>query len=486
MRAASEERLQQELERVKEEAEKHRETERAAARLEAERLREAAAQDARAGAEAALQAELARVRTESESRLAAEVNQLRAEADRQRVSELAELRAQLSQVRDHAAQHAQKAAADAIAAEVAKSNRERPAPSLPNPFAPRPEGSPWQPTPPSPVSDSRKFAVPNLHGGLSAPADSIVSPRTTHERTAPRPSREWAGFTPPAAPSRPAWARLGIPAVAAFVVIGAATASYNWLPVRVQWSNADTAAAPAPVDAKPAPPAPRTGAEVLLDSSPSGANIIVDGRNRGVAPLTLTDLTVGNHAVVFEAEGLSINRSIRVRADEPLSITQDMTAGFLSIFSRVPVNVRIDGRRAGSNEEGQIIVAPGMHHILLENTRFNFKSEFRIEVKPSEVTAHTVMLPMGALVVTTEPGTRSVGRGRARRRGATRGRSRCRSGPAKSWSSAPMSSRARASRSCTANSPRFPSTPRHPPRTGTPTMPPLTAPAPGQRLTGQP
>ena len=81
-----------------------------------------------------------------------------------------------------------------------------------------------------------------------------------------------------------------------------------------------------------------------------------------------------------------------------------MTAGFLSIFSRVPVDVRIDGRRAGNTEDGQILVAPGSHTVLLENPRFNFKSEFKVQIKPSEVTAHTVMLPMGALLVTTDVG----------------------------------------------------------------------------------
>ena len=40
----------------------------------------------------------------------------------------------------------------------------------------------------------------------------------------------------------------------------------------------------------------------------------------------------------------------------------------------------------------------------LENTRYNFRSEFPVEIKPGEVTAHTVMLPMGALLVSAEPG----------------------------------------------------------------------------------
>ena len=105
------------------------------------------------------------------------------------------------------------------------------------------------------------------------------------------------------------------------------------------------------------------------------------------------------------AEGISINRAVRVRADQPLAVDQDMTAGFLSVFSRIPADVRVDGRRLGSTEDGQLVVAPGPRAIVLENKRFNFRSEFTVEIKPSEVTAHTVMLPMGALVVTTEPGS---------------------------------------------------------------------------------
>jgi hypothetical protein len=135
-----------------------------------------------------------------------------------------------------------------------------------------------------------------------------------------------AGFSTSPAPTRPAWTKFGVPAAAAFLIIAAGTASYNWLPVRVQWTETEATSAAAPSTAEPAaPPAPRPGAEVMLDSSPAGATIIVDGKNRGTAPVTLRDLTVGTHTVVFEADGLAINRSVRVRGDQPLSITQDMT-----------------------------------------------------------------------------------------------------------------------------------------------------------------
>jgi hypothetical protein len=147
------------------------------------------------------------------------------------------------------------------------------------------------------------------------------------------------------------------------------------------------------------------GGEVRLDSTPSGATVIVDGQERGQAPVSVADLTVGNHTVVFEANGMSINRTVRVRADEPVSIVQDMTAGFLSIFSRIPVEIRVDGRPTTANDNGQLLVAPGLHTVTIENKRFNFRQEFPVTIKPGDTTPYTVMLPMGALRVTTEPGS---------------------------------------------------------------------------------
>ena len=68
------------------------------------------------------------------------------------------------------------------------------------------------------------------------------------------------------------------------------------------------------------------------------------------------------------------------------------------------VEIRIDGRRGVPTDDGQVVVAPGTHTVRLDNTRYNFRSEFPVEIKPGEVTAHTVMLPMGALLVSAEPG----------------------------------------------------------------------------------
>ena len=405
VRAEAEAKVEQELERVRIEAEQAREAERAAARLEAERLREAAAheaerlreaaaQEARAAAESALKSELERVRAESEARLAAEVTQLRAEADTHRTAELAELRTQLSQVRDAAAQHARSAAADAVAAEVARANKERAAQAPPRIEPPRPGPGPGAPAGATP-DDRRGFTIPSTH---RAPAQDRPAARMPRPDAPTRPTRDvWMSTTPPvppvAAPSRSSSRVWGIGAGVAVLLIAAATASYNWLPVKVQITPkaTETAAATTPAVVKDNGKKAGTG-ELRVDTTPGGATILVDGRPRGQAPVALKGLPAGNHTVVFQTDTLQISRTVRVRADQSTTVTQDMTAGFLSVFSRIPVEIRIDGRRGVPTDDGQVVVAPGTHTVRLDNTRYNFRSEFPVEIKPGEVTAHTVML----------------------------------------------------------------------------------------------
>jgi hypothetical protein len=50
-------------------------------------------------------------------------------------------------------------------------------------------------------------------------------------------------------------------------------------------------------------PTPDTTGEILVRSSPSGANIYLDNAYRGITPLTLVDIPQGSHAIVLKMNG---------------------------------------------------------------------------------------------------------------------------------------------------------------------------------------
>jgi hypothetical protein len=81
-----------------------------------------------------------------------------------------------------------------------------------------------------------------------------------------------------------------------------------------------------------------------------------------------------------------------------------LTVGFLTIYSRIPLEIAADDRRVGSSDDGQLVLTAGNHTIALVNEHFGFRSTVRLNVKPGENTVYTVPLPSGVLQVDTAPG----------------------------------------------------------------------------------
>jgi hypothetical protein len=78
--------------------------------------------------------------------------------------------------------------------------------------------------------------------------------------------------------------------------------------------------------------------------------------------------------------------------------------GFLTVFSRVPLELRMAGRRVGTTEEQQIMLAAGRYDIELVSTRLNYRGHVTLSIKPGQLTYHAVTLPDGQLQLETEPG----------------------------------------------------------------------------------
>ncbi len=71
--------------------------------------------------------------------------------------------------------------------------------------------------------------------------------------------------------------------------------------------------------------------------------------------------------------------------------------GLLKVFSRVPLELVVDGERVGSTDDGQVTLAPGRRRIELLNRRLNYRGEVTLDIAAGQVTSHTATLPPGQL-----------------------------------------------------------------------------------------
>ena len=80
---------------------------------------------------------------------------------------------------------------------------------------------------------------------------------------------------------------------------------------------------------------PETGT-IAVNTSPAGARILIDGVAVGIAPVTLTNIAVGNHTLTIEREGYTpIEQPVRVIVDQ-ITAT-DVALVPVSAFPTVPL-----------------------------------------------------------------------------------------------------------------------------------------------------
>ncbi|MGC4082477.1 MAG: PEGA domain-containing protein [Vicinamibacterales bacterium] len=104
-----------------------------------------------------------------------------------------------------------------------------------------------------------------------------------------------------------------------------------------------------------------------VEARPGPARVLVDGKERGTAPVTLTDLAVGAHTVQIETAEGSVRRRVEIAEGRTESISEEIFPGWLHIASPIEVTV-VDGRQAVQlDASNRVLLKPGPHTIRVEN-----------------------------------------------------------------------------------------------------------------------
>lgn len=152
-------------------------------------------------------------------------------------------------------------------------------------------------------------------------------------------------------------------------------------------------------------PATAAVGTVRVTSTPSGANVSVDGRRRGVTPLRLGGLLFGDHDVEVALDGykaerqrvsLSAERASRVLDVKLTKTIAAPTTGAVSVITD-PAGARIlvDGAAAGNAPLTVANLAPGKHAVQAE--RDGFESATRdVDVKAGTTASVTIHLNAAA------------------------------------------------------------------------------------------
>ena len=401
----------QELARVRAEVEQSLAVQLDAARAEADRIRatEAQAVQERAAVESQLKVELDRLRfvtaqtrktDESETRKAAQqIKQLeselaivRAKTEARKGDEIEELRTQMAEMREAAAQHARAAAAEAVAAEVARATA-RPT-IVVQPFQSHAALRLAPPVEEAAEGDGRDY----LSLWHSRPAEPVTAPRVEEVE-----EPEEIGSSPIDVRKHAKWA---LPVAACLIlVINTGTAIGTFARFVTTDEKPVATVQPMHEETPFIEVVEKRVGQLKIDSTPSGAEVILGGKSYGRTPATIPNLDVGLHTLVLKSRAGTITKKVTIKPNRTTLVTEAIYSGWLAIFSPIPVSVRIDGQAVNLSEDGRLMTTPGTHVLEFSNAQFNYRATETLSVGPGETTAHTVTLPTGTVRVRAPEGS---------------------------------------------------------------------------------
>jgi serine/threonine protein kinase len=156
---------------------------------------------------------------------------------------------------------------------------------------------------------------------------------------------------------------------------------------------------------------PETGS-LRVETQPAGAKVIVDGTDRGVAPVTIADLLPGDHEVILQTPIASARHVVSVQAGGTASIVTPVASastaagpvsGWLTVKAPFSLEIREEGRIVGTTDADRLMLAAGRHDIELVNETLGYRVTRVVQVMPGKVASLAVDLPKGVVNLNASP-----------------------------------------------------------------------------------
>jgi hypothetical protein len=156
---------------------------------------------------------------------------------------------------------------------------------------------------------------------------------------------------------------------------------------------------------------PETGS-LRVETQPAGAKVIIDGTDRGVAPVTINDLLPGDHEVVLQTPIASARHVVSVQAGGTASLVTPVASastaagpvsGWLTVKAPFSLKIREEGRIVGTTDADRLMLAAGRHDIELVNEALGYRVTRVVQVMPGKVASLAVDLPKGSVNLNATP-----------------------------------------------------------------------------------
>ena len=147
---------------------------------------------------------------------------------------------------------------------------------------------------------------------------------------------------------------------------------------------------------------------LYVTSDALGSIVIVDGSEKGQAPLTVRDLAPGSHEVVIRTANTTYRRSVQVEPGSTASLVVSGASapaawGWISLGSPISMQVLEGGRVVGTSEVDRIMLPPGDHELEFVSEPFGFRDSRRVKVAAGRAAAVSIAIPQASMNINALP-----------------------------------------------------------------------------------
>ena len=151
--------------------------------------------------------------------------------------------------------------------------------------------------------------------------------------------------------------------------------------------------------------------QLQVRTEPAGAKVTIDGTPRGTSPVTVTELTPGEHAVQLESERGSVKQIVAIEAGITASLMVPLggstdgapVSGWIAVTAPADVQVFENGRLLGTSQSDRLMVSAGRHDIEIVNETLGYRAARTIQVSPGKVTPIRIDFPKGTIALNAIP-----------------------------------------------------------------------------------
>jgi PEGA domain len=144
---------------------------------------------------------------------------------------------------------------------------------------------------------------------------------------------------------------------------------------------------------EPVPDSKKRTGRLVVTSATAVAQVFVDGKARGVTPLTLDGLAPGKHVVLVQNQSGSVEQTVTVGGGETAQLDQTIYPGWVAIVAPIELAISEGTRSLRLDDRGQVMLSPGPHELVFRNRALGYEETQHVDVRPGEATQLSIAPP---------------------------------------------------------------------------------------------